>query len=248
MADILASYAPDQVLSTVENAVIPDTLKTLHERVRISLPSDIRARTSQYLTLPELTEILSYKLSIGVNRPFLKGMLRKNTDASVRAVSTRSFAVTGLDGDDASWVDLKSALDIICELTGVGPALGTLVLSLLYPKAVPFFSDETAVELLKPAGGRHGLKYSVKEYKQVWDELGRLAEEINARRREKMGGEKVGRGDLERAIWSVVRAGATAEGEDKPEKSTKRKAKDTDDAAIEPPTKPTKRTRASRKT
>ncbi|KZO92466.1 hypothetical protein CALVIDRAFT_540926 [Calocera viscosa TUFC12733] len=249
MADIISSYTPGQLLSTLAATSISDDLKLLHSRVRISLPTDIRARSPAYLTLAELTEILSYKLAIGVNRPFLKGMLKKNSDASVRAVSTRAFAVAGLDGVDTRWEDLKSALDIIFELTGVGPALGTLVFSLLYPKGVPFFSDETAVELLKPTGGRHGLKYSVKEYKLMWDELGALVEKINARGEEGSG--RVGRGDVERAIWTLVRHSAVdVEGESqgaKATKSAKRKAKD-EDEPIEAPPKVAKRTRSSRKT
>jgi len=57
---------------------------------------------------------------------------------------------------------------MVCKLTGIGPATGTLILSVFDPKNVPFFQDEMFLWFfpdLKDAK----LKYTQKEYMQLYD-------------------------------------------------------------------------------
>jgi len=143
--DAVSAMTRSTLLSTIANPPIPTPLRTLYDRTRTILPAEILSRSPSYLTLAELQSILEYKLAFGVKRPFLMSMLKKNSDAAVREVSQRAFAVAGLEDADVGWEAVKEAMGIVCELKGVGPALGSLVLSLLYATGVPFFSDETAV-------------------------------------------------------------------------------------------------------
>lgn len=85
---------------------------------------------------------------------------------------------------------VEKALTEVCTLKGVGPATGSLVLSVYVPRIVPFFGDELFNWVV---GDKGKLKYDRKEYALLLEKnldvvLGeRLGQEIGASELEKIG-------------------------------------------------------------
>ncbi|KAF9034442.1 hypothetical protein BDZ89DRAFT_1157995 [Hymenopellis radicata] len=88
------------------------------------------------------------------------------------------------------------------QVKGVGPATASLILSLIYPRNIPFFSDEATVDVLALVGGRKAIKYPHATYKTLYDALEDMTSTINQNAPSE---EPLGRGELERAIWHSVR-------------------------------------------
>ncbi len=80
---------------------------------------------------------------------------------------------------------------ILCELKGVVPATASLILSLVYLEHIPFFSDEATVDVLVPAGGRKGIKYTIKTYKELFDVLGDIAGSVNGNKEQDAASEDI---------------------------------------------------------
>ncbi|KAK0200864.1 hypothetical protein DFS33DRAFT_1355554 [Desarmillaria ectypa] len=176
--------------------------------------SQALSRSPPSITLPELQTIMDYKLAFGQNRPMLRAMIRKNADAQIKDCSQRALALPELQL--GGWDCVKESMNILCELKGVGPATASLILSLVYPEHIPFFSDEATVDVLSPAGGRKGIKYTMKTYKELFDTLGDIADSVNSNKEQDTASEDtVGRGAVERAIWNAVRLQENGEGQSK---------------------------------
>lgn len=60
--------------------------------------------------------------------------------------------------------DCKAAIEILNQLKGVGPATASALVALLYPKSIPFMSDEI---LLYGTGLKDKPKYTTKEWIQL---------------------------------------------------------------------------------
>ena len=103
----------------------------------------------------------------GIHRPFLPGMIQKNSEAEViEHTSEAANVIEGLSLKqpiDKISTTIISALDHVCKLKGVGPATGTLILSIFNPQIVPFFEDELFYWLCPEYTAK--LKYDKKEYK-----------------------------------------------------------------------------------
>ncbi|ODV74976.1 uncharacterized protein CYBJADRAFT_171985 [Cyberlindnera jadinii NRRL Y-1542] len=140
----------------------------------VELPALLfKERTSKpYITKKELQRLLDWKLKKGKYRATLPKLIAQNDDKLVVQCSTSAFKeVLSLDeteDQDKYNAGIRSALKTICQLKGVGPATGSLVLSLLSKfthRAPPFFSDECAVEVLEDLGQYKGkLSYTLPEY------------------------------------------------------------------------------------
>lgn len=106
-------------------------------------------------------------------------MVRKN-DASVVEKQTSS-AFEKLESAPSSsgppTPTLTAALDIVCKLNGIGPATGTLILNIFDPKHVPFFQDEMFLWFFPDLKGAK-LKYTQKEYLQLYDAVGPVLEKL----------------------------------------------------------------------
>lgn len=94
----------------------------------------------------------------------------------------------------AAKVDPTSALKTLTSLKGIGPATASLLLSVAYPKLVPFFGDELFQWLCGGDGEKRKMKYDAKEYRELWDEamtmrrkLEREGREVRADEVEKVG-------------------------------------------------------------
>ena len=198
MAHPFISLTPSQVRDQPKETDLTSTQLSLLTKVN-TIVEEVRQRSPMHLTLPELQTIMDYKLAFGQNRPALRALIKKNTDPQVKDVSERAFAVSGED-----WPAVETAMTILCELKGVGPATASLILSLLYPLTVPFFSDEATVDVLRPSGGRKGIKYTMKTYKALFEALEVIAVAVNKNGSKE---EPILRGELERSIWHSYRLG-----------------------------------------
>ncbi|KAG7666201.1 uncharacterized protein J8A68_000261 [[Candida] subhashii] len=154
------------------------TFEQLESWRQSTLPSIIHQRyeTNQtaWINKNELILLMDWKLTKGKFRPTLPKLIKSNDDQVVIDTTKAGFKII-LDymNNNKSIDDIqeyknivKSALKKVCELRGVGPATGSLILSLLIkinPKlSPPFFSDESFMYLIEPTGG--SIKYNVKEY------------------------------------------------------------------------------------
>lgn len=150
------------------------SLEDLYKTAWTDIPTRVLARDPPHLLQTDLAQILDFKLAFGQNRPALRGMIAALKDEEVRKASEASFDLLkqaeATDGSERDSLVLKS-LQALTVLRGVGPATASLVLSLLSP-SVPFFSDEAAVVILRPAQGRKGLRYNEKEYKAFLEAVG----------------------------------------------------------------------------
>jgi hypothetical protein len=97
-------------------------------------------------------------------------MVRKNDASAVEKQTSSAFEK--LESSPSSSVPptptLIAALELVCKLTGIGPATGTLILNVFDPKHVPFFQDEMFLWFF-PDLKDVKLKYTQKEYLQLYD-------------------------------------------------------------------------------
>jgi len=93
-------------------------------------------------------------------------MIQKNTEDEVQEHTGKAASLLqNLRRDQSADVVMSSvedALKQVCNLKGVGPATGTLVLCVFQPDIVPFFEDELFFWLHPDHTGK--LKYDKKEY------------------------------------------------------------------------------------
>ncbi|KAF9034462.1 hypothetical protein BDZ89DRAFT_1158013 [Hymenopellis radicata] len=198
MTHSFASLTPAQVRSQPRQTVFTDAQQALQSDVD-SIVGDIKSRSPIHITLLELQKIMDYKLTFGQNRPALRALIKKNSATQVKEVTERALRESLAEG---TWDSLKLALDILCELKGVGPATASLILSLIYPRDIPFFSDEATVDVLALVGGRKAIKYTHATYRTLYDALEDMTSTINQNAPSE---DSLGRGELERAIWHSVR-------------------------------------------
>lgn len=200
----LSSMTPTQALSQPRQTAFSETQQNMLSEVE-KIVSLVPTRTPAHITLRELQALVVYKLAFGQNRPTLCALIKKNSAAKVKNASERALALSLEDGD---WAEIEKAMNILCELKGVGPATASLILSLLYPATIPFFSDEATIDVLAPSGGRRGIKYTAKTYKALYDALDAISASIN---RNAPTEDPIRRGELERVIWHTFRLKGGAE-------------------------------------
>ncbi|KAK0476124.1 hypothetical protein IW261DRAFT_440340 [Armillaria novae-zelandiae] len=227
MSQSFSSFTPAQLRALPCQADLSPSQQALLSAVT-KLAPQILSRLPPSIVLPELQTIMDYKLAFGQNRPMLRTMIRKNTDSQVKDCSRRAFTVPELQS--GTWDRVKESMGALCELKGVGPATASLILSLVYPENIPFFSDEVTVDVLSPAGGRKGIKYTMKTYKELFDALGVISSSINSNKEQDSTSEDaIGKGAVERAIWNTVRLQENGEG---PSKGKTKKLRTDDDVAV----------------
>ncbi|KAL2423422.1 hypothetical protein ABEF95_008511 [Exophiala dermatitidis] len=95
-------------------------------------------------------------------------MVRKNDPSVVQAQTKLAWAKlsTSEVDKDPPTSTVTAALDLVCKLTGIGPATGTLVLNVYDPVHIPFFQDEMFMWFF-PETKSEKLKYTQKEYVQL---------------------------------------------------------------------------------
>ena len=94
-------------------------------------------------------------------------MVRKNDPSVIQQQTALAFeTLESSDLSSRSAQTIIKALDVVCKLSGIGPATGTLILNLYDPTNVPFFQDELFAWLFPESKGVK-LKYNQKEYRQL---------------------------------------------------------------------------------
>lgn len=138
---------------------------------RNEFPAELKERHEKgelYINKDELKKLMSWKLNKGKYRASLPKLIEQNDPKLVIQCSRGAFALVLKESDDDYIKTMKSAMSTICKLRGVGPATGSLVLSLLSEithRAPPFFSDEAGIYVLSDLGAYKGkLQYSTAEY------------------------------------------------------------------------------------
>lgn len=130
-----------------------------------------------WITKSELVLLMDWKLAKGKFRPTLPKLIQSNESEIVERVSKSAYEIlteyfnktSKANFSNKGYVEVVAkSLKIICELRGVGPATGSLILSLLHKLndlAPPFFSDESflffVVDSTRPDTK---IKYNAKEY------------------------------------------------------------------------------------
>lgn len=94
-------------------------------------------------------------------------MVRKNDSSVIQQQTALGFeSLASSESTSLSVQTIIKALDIVCKLSGIGPATGTLILNLYDPASIPFFQDELFAWLFPQSKGSK-LKYNQKEYRQL---------------------------------------------------------------------------------
>ena len=141
-------------------------LKALDGFMRKELPRAIIGRAPDFfITQPELSQVMRWKLLRGKFRPKLQAYVDSLSSVTVVSASRAAFKF-------ASTGKIKEALDAMSKpLVGVGPATASAVLAAFDP-SIPFMSDE-ALALL---GGTpmYSLAEGVELASALWTIAGRL--------------------------------------------------------------------------
>lgn len=149
-------------LNTWKVTEMPKILKERHENGKAYIKKD------------ELVLLMEWKLAFGKFRPTLPKLIASNNEKDVEHASADAFH-TLIEYESIKETALshyqrvlRDCLKKICVLRGVGPATGSLILSLLCQVtelAPPFFSDECFMYMIRDAL-RPGvaIKYNIKEY------------------------------------------------------------------------------------
>uniref|UniRef100_A0A1D1ZF73 Ena/VASP-like protein n=1 Tax=Anthurium amnicola TaxID=1678845 RepID=A0A1D1ZF73_9ARAE len=175
--EALSSYP-----ATLESLQKPHLLP-LDDFYRDQLPLLLRQRDPDpFITKPELSQLMQWKLSRGKWRPRLQDFVSKLEETQVESASRKAFR---------SLPDLSKAVSELTVLKGVGPATASAVIAAYAPDVAPFMSDEAMVAAL---GNKK--EYTLKQYlvfaKKLQEKSKELCkEECNFTA-----------SDVERALWS----------------------------------------------
>lgn len=95
-------------------------------------------------------------------------MVRKNEASTVQTQTTLAFEklLSSSASTPPTTASITAALELVCKLTGIGPATGTLILNICDPVHIPFFQDEMYMWFFPEAKGDK-LRYNQKEYLQL---------------------------------------------------------------------------------
>lgn len=152
----------------------PEELKKYDQWYTNELPSRIKQRCVKegtgYLTHEELIQTIKWKLARGKWRPRLKELITMNTPRVVQ-VETKK-AIRQLMKKD----DLTSAIQAMCNLKGVGPAMASAVLSATMPDSIPYMSDECMLSL--PGMSDRSIDYTVAEYLKMVKHVRRASKRL----------------------------------------------------------------------
>ncbi|KAK3710056.1 hypothetical protein LTR37_010487 [Vermiconidia calcicola] len=139
-----------------------------------AIPQLLKEREdSPCLSKAQVSSLVDWKLSHGKFRPALKGLVQQNDETLAVSTTENAFTTFSSSAKDAKAV--KEALNILTALRGIGPATASLLLAVFDSDTVPFFSDELFrwcfFEVGKGQGWDREIKYSIKEYLELFDEV-----------------------------------------------------------------------------
>ncbi|CAO2658732.1 Nn.00g064550.m01.CDS01 [Neocucurbitaria sp. VM-36] len=170
--DVLSRY-PSSVSEKLEEL---DTLRY------DTIPAKVASRQDgAILTKDEVEKLVEWKLKHGTFRPKLLSLVQSNTVETIEDTAKRAYR--SLMNADASPLP---ALKVLTELKGIGPATASLLMSVMRPETVPFFSDELFRwccwdEAGSPGGWGRKIKYNVKEYEQLSARVQEIVKRLGVR-------------------------------------------------------------------
>ena len=110
-------------------------------------------------------------------------MVRKNVASDIEKHTSVAFGQLTSTPDSQimspSMATMKVSLDTVCQLTGIGPATGTLILNIFDPVNVPFFQDEMYAWFFPNESAT--LKYTRKEYFRLVEEVPRVLTRLSVK-------------------------------------------------------------------
>lgn len=109
-----------------------DSLVELDTWYRTQLPAIVAHRTPPCLELPELADVIRWKMKRGEWRPRNLTLALGNNNAAVRLHTHRGFSLVP---------DPRQPVAEIAKLAGVGPATASAVLAAFRPDLYPFLDD-----------------------------------------------------------------------------------------------------------
>ena len=115
---------------------------TEYEGLRNQFSSD---SSKDCISKEELMVVVRWKFSVGKKRAALMKHLNSNTDKSVQQCSKKAIAHARRmekSFDDWRGDDFKTCINHLTELSGVGPATASAVLSMIRPDVFPYMYDE----------------------------------------------------------------------------------------------------------
>lgn len=179
-------------------AHVPEKIHGLEEIRLREIPEALNQRkkdSDSFLEKTEVTALVEWKLKHGTYRPNLAKLVASNSVKDVREVTRSAFAIY-----ESNNADYSKAVTALSKLKGIGPATASLLLSCYDPVKVPFFADELYRYLhweeAKNKGWDRKIKYTMKEYKDLFDSLQILRERL-----EKESGEKVTAIEIEKMAY-----------------------------------------------
>lgn len=142
-----------------------------------------------------LNIVIPWKFAKGKTRNALKPLLQSNSDKSVEEFSMRAVElVTNTTSATKENERIKSAINELCNLKGVGPATASAILSIFHPDLFAFMDDEVIEALYD---GKRG--YTLKIYEAVNDKCAEICNELN-----NLKGDKVwNRYEVGKVLWTV---------------------------------------------
>ncbi|ERF71142.1 hypothetical protein EPUS_05971 [Endocarpon pusillum Z07020] len=137
-----------------------------------------------WLEKAELERLVGWKITHGTHRPFLPSLIRQNSPELIQSTTQSAFssirtpAHTLPPQEHIPYPKVSTSLTTLTKpLKGVGPATGTLLLSVYHPDTIPFFSDELYAWLVlqrqqadtREEKAKMKLKYDMKEYQRLYE-------------------------------------------------------------------------------
>ncbi|KAF1834994.1 hypothetical protein BDW02DRAFT_629995 [Decorospora gaudefroyi] len=179
---------------------VPEKLRDLDAQRYTTIPAAVAARPedTKHLTKNEVETLVEWKLKHGTFRPTLLGLVRSNNADSIQNSTHKAYASLS----NRVKHEALPALKVLVGFRGIGPATASLLLSVMRPRDVPFFSDELFRWCAWDDGGEgwgKRIKYNFNEYKVLLNKVIEL--------RMRLGMEAVGAVDVERVAWVLGKEG-----------------------------------------
>ncbi|CAG0881739.1 unnamed protein product [Darwinula stevensoni] len=168
--EYVLSIYDDALRLKAEQKKKPEELLKLDKWYQEELPKNLRQRDKdKHLTHDELVQCMKWKLARGKFRPRLKELVQMNTPRHVQSESKKAFRAL-LKKDDVS-----SAIQALCNLKGVGPAMASAILAAGCPERIPFMADECLLSV----PGSEGIDYTLKEYLTFLEQISEVVKRLN---------------------------------------------------------------------
>ncbi|RKF83870.1 hypothetical protein GcM3_007044 [Golovinomyces cichoracearum] len=173
MASLITQHEFDNALSRY-----PSILKKISKNAKAGAQSleeldEFRYRTAianfnknkkRTMEISDVIKLVEWKMHHGTFRPSLRKLVSSNSNDTLTAATKSAF-----DYYSKNKNDITGTLEKITKpLRGIGPATGSLLLSIHDPENIVFFSDEL-YRWLCIDGRKVSLRYTIKEFEKLYE-------------------------------------------------------------------------------